>query len=131
KSKDPTYSKIHEELDNIWDNAELYRENPGILVINRGKTYLPTNHPVKLAEEEIPFTTFFSYKNEFNKADFVGVKIVDFTDGKMPETLELLRKEIPGSEVVDYTDIGLTRSSEEEDFVILVGLTLSITPTTR
>lgn len=129
KSKDPTYSKIHDELVKIWDNAEVYKENPGILVINRGKTYLPTNHQVKLAEKEIPFTSFFVYKNEFNKADFVGIKIVDFTDGKMPETLKMLKNELPGSEVVDYVDIGLTRSDDEEDFVIIVGLTLSITPT--
>jgi LCP family protein required for cell wall assembly len=131
KAKDPTYSKIQEQLDKIWENGDLYKENAGILVINRGKTYLPTNHPVKLAEKDISFKSFFTYKNEFNKADFVGVKIVDFTDGKKPESLKVLQKEIPGAELVDYKDIGLTRSSEEEDFVVLIGLTITITPTTR
>lgn len=131
KAKDPTYSKIQAELDKIWENGDLYKENAGILVINRGKTYLPTNHPVKLAEKDIPFKSFFTYKNEFNKADFVGVKIVDFTDGKKPESLKVLREEIPGAELVDYKDIGLTRSTEDEDFVILIGLTITITPTTR
>lgn len=129
KAKDPSYSKIHDELDKIWENSELYNDNPGIIVVNRGKTYLPSNHPVKLAEKEIPFKSFYLYRNEFNKADFVGVKIVDFTDGQKPQTLKMLQEEIPGAEVVDYVDIGITRSDEDEDFAIIVGLTLTVTPT--
>ena len=131
KAKDPTYKKLHIELDKIWLNSGLYKENPGILIVNRGKTYLPNNSLVKIAEKDIPFKSFFTYKNEFNKADFVGTKIVDFTDGQKPESLKYLLKELPDAKVVDPVDAGIKRSSENEDFVIIVGLTLSITPTVR
>lgn len=125
KAKDSTYANIKKELQKIRENPELYKEQPSILVKNQSKTYLNTVHPVKTLEQELVFKQSFTYKNEFGKADFTGIKLVDFTNGEKPETKKQIMDELDIVQETDPSEVGIVQSSAKEDFVIIVGLPLT------
>jgi len=133
KPKSKTYDQIHSELDKILENSGVYKEKPKVLVRNWGKTYLPNTHIVKELEKSLSFNEMYVYKNEFGKADFAGIKIVDFTNGEKPETLNVIKSELGVDEVSLPEELNIEQSTSEEDFVIIVGLPVntSITPTPK
>lgn len=133
KPKSKTYDQIHNELDKILENSGVYKEKPKVLVRNWGKTYLPNTHKVKELEKELSFNEMYIYKNEFGKADFVGIKIVDFTNGEKPETLNVIKSELSVNAVSLADELNIEQSTSKEDFVIIVGLPVSttVTPTPK
>ena len=133
KPKSKNYDQIHSQLDKILENSGVYKEKPKVLVRNWGKTYLPNAHVVKELEKTLSFTEMYVYKNEFGKADFVGIKIVDFTNGKKPETLELIKSGLGVDEVSLSSELGIEQSTNDEDFAIIVGLPINstVTPTPK
>lgn len=121
KAKDSTYQQIQKELQKIRENSDLYKELPNILVINQSKTYLNATHPVKTLEKNLVFKESFTYRNEFGKADFTGVLLVDFTDGTKPGTRTQIMRELGISQVSNSVDLNVVQSKAKEDFLILVG----------
>lgn len=131
KPKDTSYKKIQSEITKIWENPELYKEQPVILVKNQGKTYLSTTHPARMLEKSLVFKESITYTNEFNKADFSGIKLVDFTNGEKSGTKQKIMTELNITSVTDPSEIGVIQSSRKEDFLILVGNSPILTPTTK
>jgi len=128
KPRDASYKQIQNEITKIWENSDLYKEQPIILVKNQGKTYLNSTHPARMFEKNLVFKESITYTNEFNKADFSGMKLIDFTNGEKPGTKQQLMDELDIVSEADPVEMGITQSSAKEDFLIIVGLPATPTP---
>lgn len=121
KAKDSTYTQIKKELLKIRDNSGTYKEQANILVKNQSSSQLNSNHPVKRLEKNLVFKKSFIYRNELGKADFVGVKLIDFTNGKMSNTRKQIMEELQITQIADPLELGITQTTAKEDFVIIIG----------
>jgi hypothetical protein len=131
KAKDTTYKSIHKELEKIWLNSDLYREQPSVQVRNWGSTAINANHPVKKLEQDLTFKQTFTYSAQLNKADFDGFLLLDFSEGSKPATRDLILKNLKISNTTDPKLYDIDKP-KDIDFVILVGKNVPlITPTVK
>ena len=131
KAKDSTYKSIQKELDKIWSNSALYKEQPSIQIRNWGKTAINNNHSVKKLEHNLMFKKSFTYTSQLNKADFEGFILLDFTGGSKSASKEYILNNLNISEVSN-PDLYNIEKPREVDFVILVGNNIPlISPTVK
>lgn len=123
QAHDSSYSAIQAELNKIWKNADFYKEEPKILVRNQSnQKLLPDSHPVVKLRNNIAYYEFYDYINQKATDQFTGIKLFDFTAGKKPGSLEIIRKFLKIDEVEDLPEqYGIERSGKKEDFLIVVG----------
>lgn len=123
RPRDDSYAQIQAELKLIGENADFYKEQPIIVVRNQSGADLASDHKVSTLKGSILYYNSYYHFNEAKTNKYYGIKVIDFTSGAKPGSLAVILKHL-GLEAVDSfgpEEYGVTRSSHNEDFLILVG----------
>jgi len=121
KPKDETYKAIQGELDNIWANADFYKDEPRILVSNRTEAKLASDHLAKSLYEDTNYVDMYKYIDEAALDGEYGILVYDFTKGTKSGSLQLILDYLGVETAIVVTDDMLIKqSSNDEDFLIVV-----------
>ena len=123
KFKDNTYAQTRSELQNIWDHADIYKENPKVVVLNQSGEYIGLDHITAKLEGEMQFHEFYKYVTDSKTDKFTGIKVFDMSAGAKPGSLEYIVNYLglESAETEPAELFGVTRTSNEEDILIVVG----------
>ncbi len=146
KILDPTYKRLHSELNSIFTYPGVYIEDPKIGVYNATGKKIYVDYVKNISSLDLPKYSFGSRNVNVNKAKDVtynleeesssssaessaaakkvatvptvyGVKLIDYTNGAKPDTLSVLTSKYPELEVSSGVDL---KRRNNEDFAIIL-----------
>jgi LCP family protein required for cell wall assembly len=122
RARDKSYAAIRKELDLIWENSEMYKDTPTILVRNMSGAKLPEGHKATTLKDDIAYYTWFNSQDDPLTDKFAGIKIIDWTGGSKASSIGFLLKYFGIEKAETEPELyGLTQTNRKEDIAIIIG----------
>ncbi|MBW7953879.1 LCP family protein [Candidatus Dojkabacteria bacterium] len=122
QARDSSFKTIQSFIGRIWDNADFYKEQPKIVVLNLSEEkILAKDHPAVALKDKIEFYEQFQYFNEDTTEAFTGIKVFDFTAGKVNGSLNYILDYFGLEEAEEFPELYDLKRKNNEDILIVVG----------